>query len=48
MTRIFLQDIIEDLRFEDLPANWNSFGLKSFSKLRYFHWNWRFDYYVKF
>lgn len=32
MVRIFLQDIIEDLRFEDLPANWNSFDLKSFSK----------------
>ncbi|MDI6839868.1 MAG: DEAD/DEAH box helicase family protein [bacterium] len=32
MVRIFLQDIIEDLRFEDLPANWNSFDLESFSK----------------
>jgi|GEM_PF-1970285 len=32
MTRVFLQDIIEDLRFEDLPANWNSFDLESFSK----------------
>ncbi len=25
MSRVFLQDIIEDLKFEDLPANWNSF-----------------------
>lgn len=25
MPRIFLQDIIKDVRFEDLPANWNSF-----------------------
>lgn len=32
MTRIILQNIIEDLRFEDLPANWNSFDLESFSK----------------
>ena len=32
MARVFLQDIIEDLRFEDLPANWNSFDLESFSK----------------
>jgi len=32
MTRIFLQDIIEDLRFEDLPPSWNSFDLEAFSK----------------
>jgi len=32
MSRVFLQDIIEDLKFEDLPANWNSFDLESFSK----------------
>lgn len=32
MTRIFLQDIIEDSRFEDLPPNWNSFDLEGFSK----------------
>lgn len=32
MTRVFLQDIIEDLRFEDLPAAWNSFDFESFSK----------------
>ena len=32
MARVFLQDIIEDLRFEDLPANWNSFDLENFSK----------------
>ena len=32
MTRTFLQDIIKNLRFEDLPANWNSFDLESFSK----------------
>ena len=32
MIRIFLQNIIEDLRFGDLPANWNSFDLENFSK----------------
>ena len=31
-TGVFLRDLIEDLRFEDLPANWNSFDLESFSK----------------
>ncbi len=32
MPRIFLQDMLEDLRFEDLPLNWNSFDLEIFSK----------------
>ncbi len=32
MPRIFLQEIIEDLRFEDLPVNWTSFDFESFSK----------------
>ena len=32
MARMFLQDIIENLGFEDLPYNWNSFDLESFSK----------------
>jgi len=34
MARIFLQDMIEDFRFEDLPPTWNSFDLESFSKKR--------------
>ncbi len=34
MTRIFLQNIIEDLRFGDLSANWNSFDLEKFSKTK--------------
>lgn len=34
MTRIFLQNIIEDLRFGDLSANWNSFDLENFSKTK--------------
>jgi len=40
MTRVFLQDIIEDLRFEDLPANWNSFDLEAFSKSKRL-WNYQ-------
>lgn len=32
--RVFLQDIIEDIKFEDLPATWNSFDLESFSKTK--------------
>jgi len=32
MVRVFLRDIIEDLKFDDLPASWNSFNLESFSK----------------
>ena len=34
MPRIFLRDIIEDLRFEDLPINWNAFDLECFSKTK--------------
>jgi len=30
--KIFLQDMIENLRFEDLPLAWNTFDLESFSK----------------
>lgn len=32
MPRIYLQNMVEDLRFEDLPANWTSFDLKAFSQ----------------
>lgn len=34
MPRALLQDMINDIRFEDLPANWNSFNLKSFSETK--------------
>jgi len=34
MTRIFLQNMIEDLKFGDLPANWNSFSLENFSNTK--------------
>ncbi len=34
MTRIFLQDMVGSLKFEDLPPNWNSFDLESFSKTK--------------
>ncbi|MBC7328312.1 DEAD/DEAH box helicase family protein [bacterium] len=32
MARLLLQDMIDDLRFEDLPPNWNSFDIPHFSK----------------
>lgn len=32
MVKVFLQKIIDDLRFDNLPPNWNSFDLNSFSK----------------
>jgi len=32
MANLLLQNIIKGLRFEDLPANWNSFELEIFSK----------------
>jgi len=34
MTRALLQDMINDIRFEDLPANWNSSDLRSFSETK--------------
>lgn len=42
MSRVLLQDIIEDSRFEDLPPNWNSFDLESFSKNKRL-WNYQQD-----
>jgi len=42
MARIFLRDIIEDFRFEDLPYNWNSFDLESFSKSKKL-WDYQID-----
>ena len=32
MTKLLLQNIVENFRLEDLPPNWNSFDFKSFSK----------------
>ncbi len=34
MVRVFLQDMVEAMEFDNLPANWNSFDLKSFSKTK--------------
>jgi len=34
MTRVFLQDMVDDLSFEDLPANWSCFDLEGFSKIK--------------
>lgn len=32
MTKILLQNIIEDIKFDELAPNWNSFDLENFSK----------------
>ncbi|BDC35418.1 MAG: hypothetical protein EF806_00935 [Candidatus Methanoliparum thermophilum] len=32
IVRPILESIVEDIKFEDLPANWNSFDLDNFSK----------------
>ena len=32
MARVSLQDMIEDIRFDDLPANWTHFDLITFSR----------------
>lgn len=32
MARVLLQEMVEDIRFEDLPPNWTSFNLSHFSK----------------
>lgn len=31
MTRVFLQDMLDDIRFDALPVNWTSFDLATFS-----------------
>ena len=32
MNKLFLRDMVEDLWYEDLPPNWNTFDLETFSK----------------
>ncbi|MBI2486725.1 MAG: DEAD/DEAH box helicase family protein [Deltaproteobacteria bacterium] len=32
MSRIFLKEMVNDIRFDNLPANWNSFDLRGFSE----------------
>jgi hypothetical protein len=32
MNKLFLRDMVEDLRYENLPPNWNTFDLETFSK----------------
>ena len=32
MVKVYLENMIDDIKFEDLPANWNSFDLNKFSK----------------
>jgi len=31
MSRIYLQDMVEDIQFDDLPANWSAFDIRTFS-----------------
>lgn len=31
MSRVYLQDMVEDIRFDGLPANWNAFDIGAFS-----------------
>ncbi len=42
MQKVFLQDIIEDFKFEDLSPTWNSFDLESFSKTKKL-WDYQID-----
>jgi len=30
--RVLLQDMIQDISFDDLPTSWNTFDIESFSK----------------
>ena len=32
MNKLFLRDMVEDLRYDDLPPSWNTFDLETFSK----------------
>ena len=32
MSRLYLQDIVEDISFENLPAKWQGFDFTQFSK----------------
>ncbi len=32
MSRIFLQEMVDDIRFDGLPVNWNTFEFGKFSR----------------
>ncbi len=34
MSRVYLQKMVDDIRFEGLPANWNSFDIDAFSRTK--------------
>ncbi len=34
MARIFLEEMLEDLRFDSLPVNWNAFDVGTFSRTK--------------
>jgi len=34
MARVSLQDVVDDVFFDGLPANWNAFDLAAFSRTK--------------
>jgi len=34
MPRVYLQEMVEDLRFDDLPVNWTAFDIGAFSRTK--------------
>lgn len=38
MSRIYLQEMVGDIRFDDLPVNWSAFDIGTFSRTKCFRW----------
>ena len=34
MPRVYLQDMVDDIRFDDLPVNWSAFDIAAFSRTK--------------
>ncbi len=34
MARVYLQEMIDDIRFDSLPVNWNAFDITAFSRTK--------------
>jgi len=34
MSRVYLQEMLDDIRFDSLPVNWNAFDIESFSRTK--------------
>ena len=34
MSRVYLQEMVDDIRFDGLPVNWNAFDIGSFSRTK--------------